>query len=277
MDQVDFEMPRLLDIPSQALHRDAPHCGLLPPWRPARQSPLILSQPSQDPSYPRDADLPQLRQQRLVDRRLPVPRQWLCHPHQVWLQPLRTDVVQRLVDQPQGIFYLWSVCAPPPAAVAGMGLALGPYDASGNALSLLIINVLGRDSLGSMLIFGLRGVRRRYPVLENEIRYTVVETLMASTVDLSTAATADVLLLSAATADVYAVVRNGTGDPLPRTLAEAAASEVASRTGYRSRALVEIILFQVNSTLKEGDFGPWATQWSRAGATRAICSHQEVC
>ena len=147
----------------------------------------------------------------------------------------------------------------PPAAVIGFGLALGRYDVSRNVLCLLIINVLGLDFLGSTLMLGLRGVRRRYLVLEKEIRHAVVETLMDSA------------------ADVHAVVRNGTGAPLPQTLAEVAASEVASRTGYRSRVLVEMIPFQVNSTLEEGDVGPWASHWSCAGVIWAICSRQEVC
>ena len=68
----------------------------------------------------------------------------------------------------------------PPASVIGIGLALGRPDISWKAFLLLLVNVLGLDIFGSMLMLGLHGVRVRYHVMETTIRQTVESALDAA-------------------------------------------------------------------------------------------------
>ena len=65
----------------------------------------------------------------------------------------------------------------PPAAVIGIGLALGTPEHSWNALYLLLLNVLSLDLISSSMILALWGVRRKYLDLEKSIRSAVAVTL----------------------------------------------------------------------------------------------------
>lgn len=137
----------------------------------------------------------------------------------------------------------------PPASVVGIGLAFGHLDISRNAFLLLMVNVLGLDILGSMLMLALRGVRPQYLVLEKGIRRTVESTLAATPGVTPVGGTIHVTLLSHTIANVYVTVRNQAGEEAPASLAQTIATEIQERTGCRSEVTVEIIPCQTYSTL----------------------------
>jgi uncharacterized hydrophobic protein (TIGR00271 family) len=144
----------------------------------------------------------------------------------------------------------------PPASVIGIGLAIGRSDISRNAFWLLVVNLIGLNFLGSTLMLTLRGVRLRYLVLEKTIRQTVVDTLAANLPACPVEIAANVVLLGDTAADVHATVHQGADWPLPSSLAQTVTSEIAARTGYRSRVTVEIIPCQAHSTLQGADAVP---------------------
>ena len=57
----------------------------------------------------------------------------------------------------------------PPASVVGIGLAFGAPEISRSAFLLLLVNVLGLDIFGSMLMLTLRGIKPKYLELEKKI------------------------------------------------------------------------------------------------------------
>ena len=83
----------------------------------------------------------------------------------------------------------------PPAAVIGIGLALGTPEHSRNALYLLLLNVLSLDVFGSSVILALWGVRRKHLDLEKSIRSAVAVTLGAVPGFISVGSTVHVTLL----------------------------------------------------------------------------------
>jgi uncharacterized hydrophobic protein (TIGR00271 family) len=137
----------------------------------------------------------------------------------------------------------------PPAAVIGIGLAFGMPEISRNAFYLVIVNVLGLDFLGSMLMLVLRGVRPHYLTLEKTIRETVKDALAHHLATRPVDITANVVLLSDITADIHATVRDGGTAPMPASLAQTIVSEVAAETGCRSKVLVDVIPSHTYSTL----------------------------
>ena len=137
----------------------------------------------------------------------------------------------------------------PPASVVGIGLAFGQPAISRNAFLLLIINVLGLDIIGSMLMLALRGVRGRYLVLEKAIRQAVGAALVAEPDVSPVASTIDVTLLSDEAAEVYVTVRSSDGLEVPATLARDVATAIQHRAGCRSEVTVELIPYQSHSTL----------------------------
>lgn len=139
----------------------------------------------------------------------------------------------------------------PPASVIGIGLALGRLGISQNAFWLLIVNVLGLNFLGSILMLTLRGVRLRYLILEKTIRQTVEDTLAANLTALPPKITAKVVLLSDTAADVHAIVYTKADLSLPASLAQTVTSEIATKTGCRSKVTMELIPFQAHSTLQQ--------------------------
>jgi uncharacterized membrane protein len=152
----------------------------------------------------------------------------------------------------------------PPASVIGIGLAFGRLDISRNALWLLVVNVIGLDILGSMLMLLLRGVRARYLALEKTIRKTVEDTVTAraSLAIPQVHVTANVVLLSDITADIHATVHIGTESPLPTSLARMITSAIEAKTDYRSRVMVERVPCQTCSTLRPEDDVPEGACWS---------------
>ena len=146
-----------------------------------------------------------------------------------------------------------------PASVIGIGLAFGRPDISQYAFWLLVVNVIGLDFVGSMLMLALRGVRPRYLVLEKRMRQVAqdvvrMQSIRAGQLAFSPVAiVVHVVLLSDAVADVRTLVLYQAGSTLKDTLAEDIAAAIADETGYRSQVVVELIPCQTCSTLRPED------------------------
>jgi uncharacterized membrane protein len=141
----------------------------------------------------------------------------------------------------------------PPASVIGIGLAFGRPDISRNAFWLLVVNVIGLDFVGSMLMLAIRGVRLRYLTLEKRIRQAAQDVVARQLASLRVATVAHVVLLSDAVADVRALVLHQADSALPTALAGDIAAAIADETGYRSQVAVELIPCQTCSTLQPED------------------------
>jgi len=137
----------------------------------------------------------------------------------------------------------------PPASVVGIGLAFGRLDISRSAFLLLVVNVLGLDIFGSMLMLALRGIRAQYLVLEKTIRQTAESALTAIPGVTLVGNTINVTLLSDTAANVHVTVRNQAGETVPASLAQTIAADIKGRTGCRSEVTVEMIPYQAYSTL----------------------------
>jgi len=137
----------------------------------------------------------------------------------------------------------------PPACVMGIGLALGRPDISRNAFLLLLVNVLGLDVLGSMLVLALRGVRRRYLDLEKAIRRTAEIVLSRAPGVTLVGSVINVTLLSPGAAKVDVTARHQPGEIVPHSLAQTIGDEMQSRTGCRGEVTVDLIPSQTYSTL----------------------------
>ena len=137
----------------------------------------------------------------------------------------------------------------PPASVVGIGLAFGRLDISHNAFLLLMVNVLGLDIVGSMLVLALSGVQAQYLVLEKAIHQAAEYTLAAVPGTTPRGSTIHVTLLSPNVVNVHVAVRNQAGEAIPASLAQTIATEIKDRTGCRSEVTVEIIPSQTYSTL----------------------------
>jgi len=136
----------------------------------------------------------------------------------------------------------------PPASVVGIGLALGRPAISGNALLLLLVNVVGLDILGSMLMLALRGVRARYLALENAVRRAAESALARAPGVMLRASTVDVTLLGETAVDIRAAVRYSDDRPLPCALARDIACAIQERVGCHSEVTVDVIPAQSYST-----------------------------
>jgi len=136
----------------------------------------------------------------------------------------------------------------PPACVVGMGFAFGRLEISRNAFSLLMVNVVGLDFIGSMLMLTLRGVRRRYLDRETQVRDLVRAIILNSHPDEIVDVEINVVLLGEQSADVQARVR---AEPLGRPaddLAKSIALALAERVGTRSRVTLEWVPSQQATT-----------------------------
>lgn len=159
----------------------------------------------------------------------------------------------RIVAQPWGqiidamIGVEVAVSLLPPAAVLGIGFALGQSDISINAFWLLVVNIIGLDILGSILMLVLRGIRLRYLELEKNIRKTVIDTLEGN-LPKPIEVKAHVVLLSDNTADIHATVYTDTDISLPANLAQSIAFEIEAKTCYRSKVFLEFAHCQAHST-----------------------------
>jgi uncharacterized hydrophobic protein (TIGR00271 family) len=136
----------------------------------------------------------------------------------------------------------------PPACVMGIGLAFERLDVSRNAFLLLMVNVLGLDIIGSMLMLALRGVRGRYLALEKGIRRAAESVLAATPGVLLRASVIDVTLLGDTAAEVRVAAHTSGGEAVMPTLAQAVAVAVQDRMGCQSEVTVEIVPSQSYST-----------------------------
>jgi uncharacterized hydrophobic protein (TIGR00271 family) len=137
----------------------------------------------------------------------------------------------------------------PPASVVGIGLAFGRLDISRNALLLLLVNMLGLDILGSMVMMAMRGIRAQHLIVEKAIRQAAEVSLAAASGVLLIGSTINVTLLSDTIASVHATVRSQAGASVPDSLAETIATHIRDKTGCRTEVMVEIIPSQTHSTL----------------------------
>jgi hypothetical protein len=136
----------------------------------------------------------------------------------------------------------------PPACVVGIGLALGQPAISRNALLVLMVNVVGLDVLGSMLMLALRGVRAKYLALEKAVREAAESAMVGVPGVLLRVSTVDVTLLGETAVDIRVAARCSDGGSSPCALAPAIASAIQERTGCRSEVTVDVISFQSSST-----------------------------
>ena len=137
----------------------------------------------------------------------------------------------------------------PPASVIGISLALGRLNIGWHAFSLLMVNILGLDIFGSMLMLWLHGVRVSYRAMETTIRRSVESSLAAALGAIPLANTINVTLLGPAAAKVHITVRHKVGETHLADLARAIGDEINNRLGYRSEVMVETIPCQTYSTL----------------------------
>ena len=139
----------------------------------------------------------------------------------------------------------------PPAAVVGIGLAFGRMDISRNAFLLLMVNVLGLDIFGSMLMLLLRGIRGRHLTTEKSIRQAV-ESKLDSIPEINPVnSIINVSLLSDTIARVYVSLRNQSVTPIPASLAQMIAMYIRDKTHCRTEVAVEVIPCQIYSSLEE--------------------------
>lgn len=161
----------------------------------------------------------------------------------------------RIVDTPWGqvidaiIGVEIAIALIPPASVVGIGVAFGRLDISLNAFLLLMVNVLGLDILGSMLMLVLRGVRFEHLALEKAVRQTVESTVTTISSATLLGSAIDVTLLTPVAAHVNVTLRHRAGETMPDSLAQIIAANVEERTGCRSEVTVEMIPYQTYSTL----------------------------
>lgn len=136
----------------------------------------------------------------------------------------------------------------PPAAVIGIGFALGRPGISWNAFLLLLVNVLGLDILGGMVLLWLYGVRSQFHNLEKKIRQTVESTLTAILGDISDGSIINVTLLDPTAVKIHAHVKHQAAEKHLATLARNIGDEIKNGLGYRSDVMVETIPCQTYST-----------------------------
>jgi uncharacterized hydrophobic protein (TIGR00271 family) len=158
-----------------------------------------------------------------------------------------------LVAQPQVVETPWgqimdaiigveiAISLVPPAAVIGIGLALGELQHSINAFYLLLLNVVALDIVGSTAILFLRGVRFKYLELEKNIRSAVAVTLDVVPGFIAVGSTVHVTLLGHHCALINVILRRKFGGQVPQTLAESIAEDVERKTSIKTDVTVEVI------------------------------------
>lgn len=136
----------------------------------------------------------------------------------------------------------------PPAAVIGIGLALTNFDIIWNAFLLLLVNVLGLDIVGGMVLLWLYGVRSQFHILETTIRRTVESTVTAILGDISDGSIISVTLIDPTAVRIHATLKHKAAEKHLATLARNIGDEIKNGLGYRSDVMVETIPCQTYST-----------------------------
>ncbi len=129
----------------------------------------------------------------------------------------------------------------PPAAVIGIGWALGTPEHSWNAFYLLLLNVAALDIFGSVAILAISGVRRRHLDLEQHIRSIVEEILVAVPGFIAHGSTVDVTLLADHKACVDVGLRCRLGNTIEDSLADRLGTAIAAKAYCQTDVTVEII------------------------------------
>ena len=145
---------------------------------------------------------------------------------------------QQLLDVMIGVEIAISMI--PPAAVVGIGLAFGRADIAIQAFTLLLINVVCLDILGSIPILYFRGVRRESLRFEKQIRDTAEKTVkdVAEKAEIFT----EVILHSKKKTDVFVRVQTTeTGSDVVPLLAKEISEEIKKETGFSNSVKVMII------------------------------------
>jgi uncharacterized hydrophobic protein (TIGR00341 family) len=136
----------------------------------------------------------------------------------------------------------------PPAAVIGIGLALTNFDICWNAFLLLLVNVLGLDIIGGMVLLWLYGVRSQFHILETTIRRTVESTVTAILGDISDGSIISVTLIDPISVKIHAALKHQAAEKHLATLARKIGDEIKNQLNYRSEVMVETIPCQTYST-----------------------------
>jgi uncharacterized membrane protein len=129
----------------------------------------------------------------------------------------------------------------PPATVIGIGFAFGNVSISRNAALLLVVNVLALDILGSILIFFLRGMRRRHFDLERSLRQITETALSEISEVVHDKSIVDITLKNESQAEVFITLRGHTKD-LPDDLAQFIGRRILLQTECRSEVTIELSL-----------------------------------
>ncbi|NIO37199.1 DUF389 domain-containing protein [Candidatus Bathyarchaeota archaeon] len=146
----------------------------------------------------------------------------------------------RLLDATIGVEIAISLI--PPASVVGIALAFGAPDMFLHALALLMINVVGLDITG-MIVLRLWGVTSKPLQLEKTINKTIKETINAQVE--ADAISTKVILHSYEKADIHVTLRAFEAhDHTYRLLAERTSEEVKRKTGVSNS--VRIIVTSVS-------------------------------
>jgi uncharacterized hydrophobic protein (TIGR00271 family) len=141
----------------------------------------------------------------------------------------------------------------PPAAVIGIGWALGKPEHSWNAFCLLLLNVAALDLVGSIAILAISGVRRRHLELEKSIRASVAGLLKGVPHFIALGSTVDVTLLGEHDAIVDVRLRRRLGGSIPDTLADQIGAEIMARASCQADVAVEIISMISHSGIRHSE------------------------
>lgn len=129
----------------------------------------------------------------------------------------------------------------PPAAVIGIAYVLDTPANVANAFTLLIVNLLGINVIGSLSILAIRGVRRRYLEVEKKIRDVTSATIANVPGFISVGSIIDVTLLNEHEARVDVLLRRDFRGEVPEHLAETIASSVLAATSRKIDVAVEVV------------------------------------
>jgi uncharacterized hydrophobic protein (TIGR00271 family) len=157
-----------------------------------------------------------------------------------------------VVDQPWGqlldvmIGVEIAISLLPPASVIGIGFAFGNMSIVLNAAGLLCINILALDILGSMFIFLLRGIRKRYFGLERTMRQISESALLDISETVHDSGIVDVILLSEERARLQITLRACTND-VPADYAQRISQRILREAKCTNEVSVEILPCQLFS------------------------------
>lgn len=138
----------------------------------------------------------------------------------------------------------------PPAAVIGIGLALGQPEYSLHAFYLLLLNVVGLDFVGSLSILAVGGVRREHLGLEESVRACVADVLDVVPGFISLGSTVDVTLFPGRRARIDVICRRQYGGKVPDSLAREITTRLEKEVNCRSEVSVEVIPVLVDSNVE---------------------------